>query len=247
MTDAHRGKWAFSEAERAGVYRAIFTRRDVRAHFLPEPIGEEVLWRLLEAAHAAPSVGFMQPWRFVRIRSSELRRQLYEAVSEERIATGNALGERRDEFFRLKVEGIRECAELVAIALADDREKHIFGRRTLPEMDVASVGCAVENLWLAARAEGIGVGWVSLFDPDRVASLLEMPQGSRPMGLLCLGHVEAFDSRPALEISGWKRRKRLRDLVFEDRWRGRSRNTAAPRSGSTTASATNSARPTDSR
>ncbi len=209
---------AFSEAEQRGVYRAIYSRRDVRSRFRNEPLPEGMLERLLRAAHAAPSVGLMQPWRFVRIRSQSTRRAIYSLVAEERLRTADALGERREQFLDLKVEAIRECAELVVIGLMDRREEHVFGRRTLPQMDVASVGCAVENLWLAARAEGVGVGWVSILDPVAVADLLAMPKGSEVLGALCLGFVDEFDDRPALEKAGWASRAPLTDLVFEDRW-----------------------------
>jgi len=216
--------YGFSEAEKAGVYRAIYSRRDVRSRFLDTPLPTELLIRLLRAAHAAPSVGLMQPWRFLRVVDSALRERLHTIVAEERMRTAEALGERREEFLDLKVEAIRECAELVVVALKDHRERHIFGRRTLPEMDVASVGCAVENLWLAARAEGIGVGWVSILDPEAVASLFAMPEGSAVMGALCIGYVAEFDERPALEKAGWARREALADLVFEDSWGKPSRD-----------------------
>ncbi len=134
-----------------------------------------MLARLLQAAHAAPSVGLMQPWRFIRITDAALRRRIHALVDEERPRTAEALGERSDEFLALKVEGILECAELFVVALGDDRDAHVFGRRTLPQMDLASVSCAIQNLWLAARSEGLGMGWVSLFDPQRLAALLDMP------------------------------------------------------------------------
>ena len=150
----------FSDAEIAAVYKAIALRRDMR-HFGPGQVPEPQLTRLLAAAHRAPSVGFMQPWRFVRITDPVLRRAIHALVEAERIRTAQALGEREDEFMRLKVEGVLDCAELLVAALMDGRARHIFGRRTLPEMDLASVACAIQNLWLAARAEGLGLGWVS--------------------------------------------------------------------------------------
>ncbi len=154
----------FSDAEINAVYKAIALRRDIR-HFRPGHVPAEQLSRLIEAARRGPSVGFMQPWRFIRITDADLRRAVHALVEQERIRTARALGEREDEFMRLKVEGVLECAEVLVAALMDGRERHIFGRRTLPEMDLASVACAIQNLWLAARAEGLGMGWVSLFDP----------------------------------------------------------------------------------
>ena len=199
------------------MYRAIHERRDIR-HFLPDPVAPEVLQRLLMAAHYAPSVGYMQPWRFIRITDPQLRGTLCELVEQERQRTAEALGEREDEFMRLKVEGIRECGEVLVTALMDQRENHIFGRRTLPEMDLASVACAIQNIWLAARAEGLGLGWVSIFDPEQLRLALNMPEGAKPVAILCLGHVEAFYPRPMLETEGWDTRRELADLVFENTW-----------------------------
>jgi len=207
----------FSDAERAAVYKAIAERRDMR-HFTSAPIDADTLQRLLTAAHCAPSVGLMQPWRFIRITDPALRQRLHTLVEEERHRTAAALGERHDEFMKLKVQGILECGELLVAALCEAREKHVFGRRTLPEMDLASVACAIQNLWLAARAEGLGMGWVSLFDPDALADVLQMPMGSKAVAILCLGHVAAFYPAPMLELSGWAKARPLDELLFENRW-----------------------------
>jgi 5,6-dimethylbenzimidazole synthase len=207
----------FTDQEIAAIYRVVALRRDMR-HFLPDPLDDALMERLLRAAHLAPSVGFMQPWRFIRVRDRELRSQIHSLVEAERQATARALGEREDEFMRLKVEGIRECGELLVVALTHERERHIFGRRTLPEMDLASVACAIQNLWLVARAENVGMGWVSLFEPDRLRQLLRMPEGSRPVAILCLGYVPEFYRRPMLEENGWAPRADLRDLVKIDYW-----------------------------
>ncbi|HEY1995805.1 5,6-dimethylbenzimidazole synthase [Paraburkholderia sp.] len=207
----------FNDSDRDAVYRAIHERRDMR-HFVGDPVDPVVLQRLLEAAHHAPSVGFMQPWRIARITDSTLRAALHATVERERLATADALGKRRDEFMKLKVEGMLECGELLVMALMDGREKHIFGRRTLPEMDLASVACAIQNMWLAARAEGLGMGWVSLFDVDAVRALLHMPEGARPVAILCLGHVDQFYAEPMLETEKWATRMPLAECVFENRW-----------------------------
>jgi 5,6-dimethylbenzimidazole synthase len=208
---------AFSDAERAAVYRAIAERRDMR-HFTGGAVAPELLARLLEAAHHAPSVGLMQPWRFIRISDRQLRRQIQAQVEEERIRTAEALGERSDDFMKLKVEGINDCAEVLVAALMDDREKHIFGRRTLPEMDMASLSCAIQNLWLAARAEGLGMGWVSLLETQALADLLEMPTGSKPLAILCLGPVKEFYPAPMLVLEGWAQARPLQELVYENTW-----------------------------
>jgi 5,6-dimethylbenzimidazole synthase len=148
---------AFEPRDAQAVYRAIFERRDMR-HFAGGEVPPAQLLRLLDAAHHAPSVGFMQPWRFIRVTDLALRRRLHEVVEQERLATARALGEREDEFMRLKVQGLLDAAEVLVVALADGRERHIFGRRTMPQMDLASAACAIQNLWLAARAEGLGMG-----------------------------------------------------------------------------------------
>jgi 5,6-dimethylbenzimidazole synthase len=207
----------FTREEIDAVYRVMTARRDMR-HFLSDPLDDALIGRLLAAAHLAPSVGLMQPWRFIRVRDRALRDSIHALVEAERVQTARALGERDDEFMRLKVEGIRECGELLVAALAPDRERHVFGRRTMPDMDLASVACAIQNLWLAARVEGIGMGWVSLFDPDGLRQLLRMPAGSRPVAVLCLGHVREFYPRPMLEIEQWAHRLELETLVHQDYW-----------------------------
>lgn len=187
-------------------------------HFRHEPVAPELLTKLLQAAHHAPSVGLMQPWRFLRITDESLREQIAALVEEERLATARALNEREQEFMKLKVEGVRDCGELLVAALMDKREPHIFGRRTLPQMDLASVACAIQNLWLAARAEGLGMGWVSLFDPEKLGALLQMPNGSEPVAILCLGHVDEFYPAPMLQLEGWRQPHALDEMVMENYW-----------------------------
>lgn len=208
---------AFSAAERAGVYRAIAERRDMR-HFVAGEVEPGLLGRLLEAAHMAPSVGLMQPWRFIRITRMEVREAIAGLVDVERQRTAEALGERGSRFMELKVEGIRECAELLVVALMDGRDAHVFGRRTMPEMDLASVACAIQNLWLAARAEGLGMGWVSLFQPQELAALLEMPEGAQPVAVICLGPVAEFYPAPMLALTDWTQPRPLDQLLFQNRW-----------------------------
>ncbi|EHI13065.1 5,6-dimethylbenzimidazole synthase [Mycolicibacterium thermoresistibile] len=209
---------AFSPADRRAVYRAIHTRRDMRRFIPGTTISDDVLKRLMHAAHAAPNVGLMQPWRFIRITDPDLRRAIHRLVDEERHHTAAALGPRGEEFLALKVEGILECAELLVVALGDDRERHIFGRRTMPDMDLASVSCAIQNLWLAARAEGLGMGWVSLFEPRRLATLLDIPADAEPVAVLCLGPVPDFPDRPELEIENWTVGRPLDEFVSENGW-----------------------------
>ncbi|WP_416426216.1 5,6-dimethylbenzimidazole synthase [Pseudomonas sp. App30] len=208
---------AYTPAERAAIYRAIGERRDMR-HFAGGDVAPQLLARLLHAAHQAPSVGLMQPWRFIRISDRALRERIQAVVEDERVRTAEALGERSDEFMKLKVEGINDCAEVLVAALMDDRERYIFGRRTLPEMDLASLSCAIQNLWLAARAEGLGMGWVSLFDPQALADLLGLPAGAKPMAVLCLGPVTEFYPSPMLVMEGWAEAKPLSEMLYENHW-----------------------------
>ncbi len=208
----------FSAEEREVLYRVIDARRDMR-HFVPDSVIEEsVFQRLLQAAHHAPSVGLMQPWRVIRVRSATVRAAIAALVDVERQLTAQALGEREAEFLRLKVEGVRECAELLVAVLAPD-DGTVFGRRTMPQqMALCSVACAIQNLWLAARAENIGMGWVSLFDPARLAQLLGCPDGAQPIALLCLGPVREFYPRPMLEQLNWRQGRPLDQLLMQDRW-----------------------------
>ena len=208
----------FDTAEREALYGVIAARRDMR-HFLPgASVDPQVLRRLLQAAHQGPSVGLMQPWRFIRIADPALREGVAALVEAERQATAEALGERGAEFLRLKVEGVRECAELLVAALAPD-DGTVFGRRTLPqEMALCSLACAIENLWLAARAENLGLGWVSLFDPGALGALLCLPPGARPMAVLCLGPVARFYDEPMLQAEGWRQARPLDEFIHTDRW-----------------------------
>jgi len=209
---------SFSEEERESLYRIMRARRDMR-HFSPNStVDAAVLQRILSAAHSAPSVGLMQPWRFIRISDAALREQMHALVETERHLTAHALGEREGEFMRLKVEGIRDSAELWVASLMDQREAHVFGRRTLPEMDLASVACAIQNMWLAARAEGLGMGWVSLFDPQALATLLNIPSGGKPVAILCLGPVPEFYPVPMLQLEQWRTPQPLHEMLFENSW-----------------------------
>lgn len=187
-------------------------------HFNGQKVDDLVIQNILRAAHMAPSVGLMQPWRFVRIKQQPVREQIHRLVDEERIRTAEALGKRKEEFMALKVEGVLQCSDLIVAALPDKREQHVFGRRTLPEMDLASLSCAIQNMWLAARAEGVGMGWVSIFDPEALKALLNMPSDSHPVAILCLGTVDEFYQEPMLVTEGWRQEDALEDLIYDDQW-----------------------------
>lgn len=207
----------YSKVEKEAVYRVIAERRDMR-HFRTDAVDPDIIKQMLIAAHHAPSVGLMQPWRFLQISAPELRQSLYQIVNEERLNTAEAMGERKSEFMKLKVEGILECDQVIVAALPDDREKYVFGRRTLPEMDLASLSCAIQNMWLVARAEGIGMGWVSMFDPIALAKLLKMPSNSKPVAILCIGHVDEFYERPMLVEENWANERPLEEFIYQNYW-----------------------------
>ncbi len=210
----------FSAADREAVYRSIFTRRDVRGQFLPTPIPDEVLGRVLMAAHHAPSVGFMQPWNFVVVRSPEVKRRVHEVFKAANAeAAAMFEGERREIYSRLKLEGIVEAP--VNLCITCDRERTgpvVVGRTHIKTMDLYSSVCAVQNLWLAARAEGLGVGWVSIFKQAELQDALGIPRSITPVAYLCLGYVSHFFDKPELETAGWLPRLPLDELVFLDRW-----------------------------
>jgi 5,6-dimethylbenzimidazole synthase len=210
----------FTEEQRAGLYRAIHERRDVRSQFLPEPIAPAVLARLLQAAHHAPSVGFMQPWDFILIDSLEVKqavKTLYLQANAQ--AAGNYSGERAEQYRRLKLEGIVESP--VNLCITCDRQRggpHVLGRNTMLDTDLFSTCLAVQNLWLAARAEGIGVGWVSIVDPAQLAEVLRLPAQVYPLAYLCLGYVSEFLPKPELEMAGWRSRIPLEQLLHANTW-----------------------------
>jgi len=211
---------AFSDPERAAVYRAITTRRDVRRGFVDRPLPDDVLQRLLAAAHSAPSVGLMQPSRFIVIRDRATRQAvhtIFEEVNAKAAAT--YLAERGEQYAALKLEGILEAPQNLCIVCDTGNARgHKLGRHTMPETAAYSTVCAVQNLWLAARAEGVGVGWVSILDPVRLRAVLHIPDHILPVAYLCLGYVDQFASEPDLERCGWERRVPLASAVCYDRY-----------------------------
>jgi 5,6-dimethylbenzimidazole synthase len=211
---------SYNEEEKAAIYKVIRERRDMR-HFTSEPVSAEVLEKLMHAAQQAPSVGYMQPWRFIRITDPSLRGGIYDMVKAEIAETAELVGEKKESYMKLKLEGINESAELWVAALMEGRDQYLLGRRTMPEMDLASLSCAIQNLWLAARAEDIGMGWVSFFQPNKLAELLNMPDDSYPAAVLCIGHVESFYPEPLLKTEGWDRERQLDEILYENTWGNR--------------------------
>jgi len=215
----------FAEVEREAVYRCIFSRRDVRGQFLPTPVPGDVIQRILLAAHHAPSVGFMQPWDFIVIRDGAVKQRVHDAFARANTeAAAMFEGERRALYSRLKLEGIVNAP--VNICITCDRARTgpvVLGRTHQPEMDLFSTVCAAQNLWLAARAENVGVGWVSIVTYDDLRAALGIPANIQPVAYLCLGYVSEFFERPELETAGWNRRTPLEDVVFRDEWGNRER------------------------
>ena len=211
---------AFVDEARDAVYRAIFSRRDVRGEFLPAPVPDTVLARLLNAAHHAPSVGFMQPWNFLVVRDGAVKARLHAAFARAHAEAAEMFPEpKRDTYRTLKLEGIREAP--LGICITCDRARCgpvVIGRTHMKIMDLYSSVCAVQNLWLAARAEGLGVGWVSIFDPAALRAALGIPEEIVPVAYLCVGYVSHFHDRPELEGAGWLPRLPIEDLVYFDAW-----------------------------
>tara|TARA_R110001599_G_scaffold10067_1_gene49848 strand:+ start:312 stop:1001 length:690 start_codon:yes stop_codon:yes gene_type:complete len=210
----------FSDAERRGLYRAIHERRDVRSQFLPDRIPPDVLARLLEAAHHAPSVGFMQPWDFIVIESRDVRETVLATFEEENQKAAERFeGERKEHYRSLKLQGILESP--LNLCITCDRSRggpHVLGRNSIVDTDLFSTCLAVQNLWLAARAEGIGVGWVSILDQEQLSTALNLPGHVYPLAYLCLGYVSDFLDQPELEAKGWRSRLPLSELVHGDQW-----------------------------
>lgn len=227
MSGGHR----FSDAERGGVYRAIFERRDVRSQFLPDPIPADVLERLLRAAHHAPSVGFMQPWDFIVVEDPSVKREVKALHAQANAQAAHNYRDERAELYRqLKLEGIVESP--INLCITCDRSRggeHVLGRNTMLDADLFSACLAVQNLWLAARAEGIGVGWVSILEPRELTRVLGLPERVEPLAYLCLGYVSQFLERPELETRGWRSRLPLQELVHANVWGGEVRDPALRR------------------
>ena len=211
---------AFTEQARDAIYHAIFSRRDVRGQFLPEPVPDEVLSRILTAAHYAPSVGFMQPWNFMVVKSDAVKRRVHEAFAVAHAEAAQMFeGDKRSTYQTLKLEGILESP--LGICITCDRERSgpvVVGRTHLKTMDLYSSVCAVQNLWLAARAEGLGVGWVSIFNQSALQQALAIPKHITPIAYLCVGYVSHFYAKPELETAGWLPRLPIEDLVYFDQW-----------------------------
>lgn len=210
----------FTEEEKRGLYKAIFTRRDVRSHFTSKPIEDEILSKILNAAHHAPSVGFSQPWNFILIKDVSTKKKIKESFEIEKNRSSQLVEEpRRSRYLSFKLEGILESP--VNLCVTYDPSKFgpfVIGRSSIPEAGLYSVCCAIQNLWLAARTEGVGLGWVSILSNDTLKDVLGLPEYVVPIAYLCLGYVDEFAEKPDLEKAGWLPRLDLEDVVFFEKW-----------------------------
>ncbi|ROR90290.1 5,6-dimethylbenzimidazole synthase [Nocardioides aurantiacus] len=211
--------WAFPEPARQALHDVVAARRDIR-RYRPDPVEPEVLQRVLAAAHAAPSVGHSQPWRFVVVSEPATRERAARMADEQRLRQAAQLEpDAARRLLDLQLEGIREAP--LGVVVACDRRTPaagVLGRATFPDADLWSCACAIQNLWLAARAEGLGVGWVTLFDPADLEGLLGLPDGVVTLGWLCLGWPDERPPAPGLERAGWSRRQPVADVVMAERW-----------------------------
>ncbi|MFN3653736.1 MAG: 5,6-dimethylbenzimidazole synthase, partial [Candidatus Nitrosotenuis sp.] len=210
----------FSNQEKSGLYKAIYTRRDVRSHFKTTPISDDVLARILNAAHHAPSVGFSQPWNFILIRDKKTKEKVKDSFAKEKERSSNQVDEpKKTKYLSLKLEGILESDVNICVTYDPSRfGPFVIGRSSIPETGIYSVCCAVQNLWLAARSEEIGVGWVSILSNETLRQVLELPEHIIPVAYLCLGHVEEFAEKPDLETVKWLPRLELKDVVYFEKW-----------------------------
>ena len=210
----------FSEQEKDGFYKAIYSRRDVRSNFTSETIDAQVLTRILKAAHHAPSVGFSQPWNFILVKNIETRKKIKESFEKEKDRSSNIIEEpRRSKYLSYKLEGILESSINVCVTYDPTKTgSFVIGRTSIPETGIFSVCCAVQNMWLAARTEGIGVGWVSILSNETLRDVLHIPDRVVPVAYLCLGHVNKFESKPDLETTGWLPRLDLDDVIYHEKW-----------------------------
>ncbi|HXW03170.1 MAG TPA: 5,6-dimethylbenzimidazole synthase [Nitrosarchaeum sp.] len=210
----------FTEEEKKGLYKAIYSRRDVRSHFTSRSIDDDVLARILNAAHHAPSVGFSQPWNFILIKEMVTKKKIKDSFEQEKNRSSKLIEEpKRSKYLSFKLEGILESP--INLCVTYDPTKFgpfVIGRTSIPEAGLYSVCCAVQNLWLAARTEGIGLGWVSILSNDTLKEVLELPEHVVPIAYLCLGYVDEFAQKPDLETAGWLPRLDLKDVVYFEKW-----------------------------
>lgn len=209
-----------TQDQRDAVYRTILARRDVRGEFTPDQIPDDVLMRILTAAHHAPSVGFSQPWDFIVVKDTDTKKRIKTAFASAHAEAADMFdGEKRQQYESFKLEGIMEAP--LGICVTCDRTRNgpvVIGRTAIPEMDLYSSVCAVQTLWIAARAENLGVGWVSILHNEALQEILRIPDHIVPIAYLCVGYVSFFHERPELEEAGWLNREVLDSLIHYEHW-----------------------------
>ncbi|WP_416150831.1 5,6-dimethylbenzimidazole synthase [Salipaludibacillus sp. HK11] len=211
----------FTEEEKEAFYKILYKRRDIRT-FLPNPIPDESLQNILTAAHHAPSVGFMQPWNFTLVYSDEVKERLAWAANKERRALAihyEEEEEKESDFLALKIEGIKESPLTICVTSDPTRGgSHVLGRNSIPETDSLSTACAIQNMWLAACAEGIALGWVSFYKKQDIRNILEIPPHIDPIALLSIGYTDDYPNMPILQTANWEKRRELEELLYVDTW-----------------------------
>ncbi|UUZ90554.1 5,6-dimethylbenzimidazole synthase [Paenibacillus sp. P25] len=209
----------FSELEKEALYKVIYKRRDVRT-FLTNKIPDEVILNILNAAHHGPSVGFMRPWNFILVSSDEIKERLAWATEKERRALAiHYEGERQNQFLNLKIEGIKQAPLTICVTCDPTRGgSHVLGRNSIPETDIMSTACAIQNMWLAACVEGLAMGWVSFYKKNDVRDILKIPLHIDPIALISIGYTDNYPEKPILETANWEERKDLKDLIFKESW-----------------------------
>ncbi|MEB2274341.1 5,6-dimethylbenzimidazole synthase [Bacillus sp. ILBB4] len=210
---------SFTNDEKQAVYKAIYGRRDVRT-FLSDEIPNETVYNILQAAHSGPSVGFMQPWNFILVSDTEVKNKLAWAADKERRALAiHYEGEKKENFLELKIQGLKEAALTICVTCDPTRGgSHVLGRNSIPETDMMSTACAIQNMWLASYAEGLAMGWVSFYKKNDVRDILHIPPHIDPVALMSIGYTDKYPEKPILEQANWEKRRDLDKLIYHNVW-----------------------------
>ncbi|MBG9471559.1 5,6-dimethylbenzimidazole synthase [Priestia megaterium] len=210
---------SFTNDEKQAVYKAIYGRRDVRT-FLSDEIPNETVYNILQAAHSGPSVGFMQPWNFILVSDTEVKNKLAWAADKERRALAiHYEGEKKEDFLELKIRGLKEAPLTICVTCDPTRGgSHVLGRNSIPETDMMSTACAIQNMWLASYAEGLAMGWVSFYKKNDVRDILHIPPHIDPVALMSIGYTDKYPEKPILEQANWEKRRDLDKLIYHNVW-----------------------------
>ncbi|MFP7734905.1 5,6-dimethylbenzimidazole synthase [Priestia aryabhattai] len=211
---------SFTNDEKQAVYKAIYGRRDVRT-FLSDEIPNETVYNILQAAHSGPSVGFMQPWNFILVSDTDVKNKLAWAADKERRALAiHYEGEKKEDFLELKIQGLKEAPLTICVTCDPTRGgSHVLGRNSIPETDMMSTACAIQNMWLASYAEGLAMGWVSFYKKNDVRDILHIPPHIDPVALISIGYTDNYPEKPILEQANWEKRRDLDKLIYHNMWK----------------------------